>query len=76
MPKLFDLNKNFEANPNNLNYWFYPDQIKNSYNSNSYFTGIGQAAGLPIPQITIQAPGYNKPVPQFYFISPIQKRSQ
>lgn len=76
MPKLFDLNKNFEANPNKLNYWFYPDQIKNSYNSNSYFTGIGQAAGLPIPQITIQAPGYNKPVPQFYFISPIQKRSQ
>jgi hypothetical protein len=44
------------------------------YNSNSYFTGIGQAAGLPIPQISVQAPGYNKPVPPSYFINPNEKR--
>jgi hypothetical protein len=67
--QLFDLNRNFGANPNKLNYWLFPGDKSNFYNSNSYFTGIGQAAGLPIPQFNIQAPGYNKPVPPSYFIN-------
>lgn len=67
--QLLDLNKNFETNPNKLNYWFFPENNNNFYNSNSYFTGIGQAAKLPIPQIDIKAPGYNKAVPSIYFIN-------
>ena len=67
--QILNLNQSFESNPNKPNYWFYPEQFKNSYNSNSYFTGIGRAAGLPIPQINIKAPGYNKPLPMNYFIN-------
>ena len=65
--QLLNLNKNFEANPDKPNYWFFPKKNDNFYNSNSYFTGIGKAAGIPIPQINFQAPGYDKPLPPNYF---------
>lgn len=64
---MLNLNHNYQNNLDKPNYWLFPSDKNNSYNSNSYFTGIGQAAGLPIPQVDINVPGYNKPVPSSYF---------
>ena len=68
--QIFDLNKNYENHQDKLNYWLFPKNNDNFYNSNSYFSGIGQAAGIPIPQTNLNTPGYDKPVPATYFTNP------
>jgi len=62
---LFRLDNNYK---DNLLYDKFPNlNNQNGYNSNSYISGILNAAGITPPQIDLKLPGYRKPVPSKYF---------
>lgn len=71
---LFDLDSKF---PDNLDYDLYPANPQDAsifwaddgYNSNSYISGLIDAAGLPKPVLpgNLSFPGWNKPVPMNFF---------
>jgi hypothetical protein len=55
-----------------LIYQCVPDAASNSYNSNSYFAGLANYAGIPIPRLFMYSlsdyyPGILRPVPRPYF---------
>jgi RHS repeat-associated protein len=66
--RLLDLTELYQsgARPNYTLLPFAPSE----YNSNSYVHGLGLAAGFWMPfadHIRVNAPGYNQPLPRFYF---------
>ena len=79
--EITELNKNY--NQHRLEYDTFPDPNKtkgvgqagtinrpgDSYNSNSYVSGILNAADIPVPPMNdaLNMPGYDKPVPEQYF---------
>lgn len=53
----------------NLDYGCYPDWYDQDYNSNSYATGLLEAADIPLPAFLVgnaivSYPGSTKPVPK------------
>lgn len=38
-----------------------------TFNSNSYISGLLQSFGYRVPEISVPAPGWRKPVPSFLF---------
>jgi hypothetical protein len=65
------LNLDF-AYGDNLDYPFPPQHIvqgDGKYNSNSYISGLLQAAGIGLPPLfdVLDLPGAEKPVPRLYF---------
>ena len=43
------------------------DTLGDSYNSNSYWKGLLNAANIHSPDIELDLPGQNKPVPEEHF---------
>jgi RHS repeat-associated protein len=54
--------------PDNLAYTAFPDPGENAYNSNSYTSGLVNAAGGDFPPVMQgNIPGFNNPVPSQFF---------
>ena len=64
--KLFRLDKNYN---DDLPYQAFPTPLNNGYNSNSYVSGLLNTAGIDIPLLNLQInlPGFDKPVPASNF---------
>jgi len=58
--RLFTLDQNYK---DNLQYDLFPTTNHNGYNSNSYISGILNAAEITPPSIKLNTPGFDKPVP-------------
>ncbi|MCC5855307.1 MAG: RHS repeat-associated core domain-containing protein [Idiomarina sp.] len=62
--KLIELDSNYR---DNLRYSLFPDGVE-SFNSNSYVSGLLNAAGVDISKLQVpNAPGFDKPIPEEYF---------
>lgn len=73
--ELLEREQYFSKNSENaaLDYDLFPG-ISDSYNSNSFVSGILRAAGYndqDIPKPSKNVPGFDKPVPFYYFYHPI-----
>lgn len=50
-----------------INYDFKPRAGTDGYNSNSFVSGLLQAVGADVPELTNPVPGFEKPVPTEHF---------
>lgn len=55
------------AYKDDLGYQAFPSEKGDSYNSNSYVSGLLRASGVTTPELDPSVPGYDKPVPQEEF---------
>ena len=62
---LLQLNANYR---DDIDYNLFPIESVYGWNSNSYTSGLLRSAGVDVPQLPVNAPGWQKPVHQSAFL--------